>query len=48
MGVIENGTVTGSLPDDEVFVVHYSAYPSSMSRAVETLGGIDAIDRVCF
>ncbi|XP_057546834.1 uncharacterized protein LOC130825564 isoform X1 [Amaranthus tricolor] len=46
MGVIENGTVTGSLPDDEVFVVHYSAYPSSMSRAVETLGGIDAIDRV--
>ncbi|KNA09114.1 hypothetical protein SOVF_156450 isoform A [Spinacia oleracea] len=43
MGVIEDGTAKGCLPSEELFAVHYPAYPSSMSRAVETLGGIDAI-----
>uniref|UniRef100_A0A803M5I8 Transcription factor IIIC subunit 5 HTH domain-containing protein n=1 Tax=Chenopodium quinoa TaxID=63459 RepID=A0A803M5I8_CHEQI len=43
MGIIEDGTAKGFLPSEELFAVHYPAYPSSMSRAVETLGGIDAI-----
>lgn len=46
MGIIEDGTATGRLPSDKLFAVHYPAYPSSMSRAVETLGGIDAIAKV--
>lgn len=46
MGIIEDGTAKGCLPSEELFAVHYPAYPSSMSRAVETLGGIPAIDKV--
>jgi len=46
MGVIEDGTATGCLPSAKVFAVHYPAYPSSMSRAIETLGGSDTIAKV--
>ncbi|KAH9618969.1 hypothetical protein KSS87_015115 [Heliosperma pusillum] len=43
MGVIEEGTIIGKLPSEEVFALHYPGYPSSMSRAIETLGGLDVI-----
>ncbi|KAM3702147.1 hypothetical protein ACJW31_04G004600 [Castanea mollissima] len=43
MGVIENGTVSGELPSNEAFAVHYPGYPSSTSRAVDSLGGSQAI-----
>ncbi|GMH29693.1 hypothetical protein Nepgr_031536 [Nepenthes gracilis] len=43
MGIIKDGSVSGRLPSAEAFAVHYPGYPSSTSRAVETLGGIDAI-----
>jgi len=46
MGIIENGTISGNLPSKEAFVVHYPGYPSSISRAVETLGGIQGITTV--
>ncbi|KAF6142370.1 hypothetical protein GIB67_023395 [Kingdonia uniflora] len=39
MGVVEEGSVSGVLPEQEVFAVHYPGYPSSISRAVATLGG---------
>ncbi|PQQ17858.1 hypothetical protein Pyn_24437 [Prunus yedoensis var. nudiflora] len=34
---------TGFLPSREVFAIHYPGYPSSMSRAIETLGGTQGI-----
>ncbi|XP_019174383.1 PREDICTED: general transcription factor 3C polypeptide 5-like isoform X2 [Ipomoea nil] len=50
MGIIKDGSISGVLPgtgsssnSDNVFVVHYPAYPSSLQRAVETLGGTEAI-----
>ncbi|CAA7023311.1 unnamed protein product [Microthlaspi erraticum] len=43
MGIIENGKISGNLPSKETFVVHYPGYPSSISRALETLGGIQGI-----
>ncbi|KAF8391825.1 hypothetical protein HHK36_022163 [Tetracentron sinense] len=43
MGFLKDGTVSGVLPDTEAFAVHYPGYPSSSSRAVETLGGPEAI-----
>ncbi|TKY70276.1 General transcription factor 3C polypeptide 5 [Spatholobus suberectus] len=43
MGVIKDGTISGVLPDPQGFLVHYPAYPSSMSRAVDTLGGVQGI-----
>ncbi|XP_054800226.1 uncharacterized protein LOC129304555 isoform X2 [Prosopis cineraria] len=43
MGVIKDGTVSGFLPSPCGFLVHYPGYPSSMSRAVDTLGGIQGI-----
>ncbi|GAB4825768.1 hypothetical protein Ancab_008643 [Ancistrocladus abbreviatus] len=43
MGIIKDGTVSGCLPSAEAFAVHYPGYPSSMSRAVETLGGTEGI-----
>ncbi|KAM3702172.1 hypothetical protein ACJW31_04G005100 [Castanea mollissima] len=43
MGVIENGTVSGELPSNEAFAVHYPGYPSSTSRAVDSLGGTQAL-----
>ncbi|XP_029126617.1 general transcription factor 3C polypeptide 5 isoform X5 [Cajanus cajan] len=43
MGVIKDGTISGVIPDPQGFLVHYPAYPSSISRAVDTLGGIQGI-----
>ncbi|KAJ9701799.1 hypothetical protein PVL29_006954 [Vitis rotundifolia] len=43
MGVIEEGSVSGYIPSNEAFAVHYPAYPSSTARAIETLGGTQAI-----
>uniref|UniRef100_A0A803PXN4 General transcription factor 3C polypeptide 5 n=1 Tax=Cannabis sativa TaxID=3483 RepID=A0A803PXN4_CANSA len=46
MGIIKDGTVSGSLPNAQVFAVHYPGYPSSMSRAIQTLGGVQEIQTV--
>ncbi|XP_010247586.1 PREDICTED: general transcription factor 3C polypeptide 5, partial [Nelumbo nucifera] len=46
MGAIKDGTISGTLPEAKVFAVHYPGYPSSTSRAVETLGGPEAITKV--
>ncbi|KAK9288664.1 hypothetical protein L1049_017125 [Liquidambar formosana] len=46
MGVIKDGSVSGFLPSTEAFAVHYPGYPSSMSRAIETLGGTEGIVKV--
>ncbi|XP_021889163.1 transcription factor tau subunit sfc1 isoform X2 [Carica papaya] len=43
MGVIKEGKVSGTLPCNEVFAVHYPGHPSSTSRAIETLGGTEGI-----
>ncbi|RDX74396.1 General transcription factor 3C polypeptide 5 [Mucuna pruriens] len=43
MGVIKDGSISGVIPDPHGFLVHYPAYPSSISRAVDTLGGIQGI-----
>ncbi|GAV67150.1 Tau95 domain-containing protein [Cephalotus follicularis] len=43
MGIIEDGKIKGTIPSSESFAVHYPGYPSSLSRAVQTLGGIDVI-----
>uniref|UniRef100_A0A2P2LEA2 General transcription factor 3C polypeptide 5-like n=1 Tax=Rhizophora mucronata TaxID=61149 RepID=A0A2P2LEA2_RHIMU len=43
MGVIKEGEVSGFIPSFEGFAVHYPGYPSSMARAIETLGGEQAI-----
>ncbi|XP_031383481.1 general transcription factor 3C polypeptide 5-like isoform X2 [Punica granatum] len=43
MGVIKDGTISGYLPSAETFAVHFPGYPSSLSRAVETLGGSEGI-----
>nr|XP_027122143.1 general transcription factor 3C polypeptide 5-like [Coffea arabica] len=44
MGIIKDGTISGNLPaNTAAFAVNYPAYPSSIARAVETLGGTEAI-----
>lgn len=43
MGVIKDGSISGYLPSTEVFAIHYPGYPSSASRAIETLGGTEGI-----
>ncbi|KAI3956452.1 hypothetical protein MKX01_016865, partial [Papaver californicum] len=43
MGVIKDEAISGVLPDSEGFVVHYPGYPSSITRATETLGGTEGI-----
>ncbi|KAM7520307.1 hypothetical protein LguiB_019269 [Lonicera macranthoides] len=43
MGVIKDGTISGVLPSTKAFLVHYPGYPSSIARAVETLGGSEGI-----
>ncbi|KAM7279591.1 hypothetical protein ACFE04_006725 [Oxalis oulophora] len=45
MGLIKEGKITGSIPSKEAFAVHYPGYPSSTSRAVQTLGGTQAINK---
>lgn len=46
MGVIKDGMISGCLPSDNAFAVHFPGYPSSTSRAVETLGGSEGILKV--
>lgn len=46
MGIVCDGSVSGYLPKDDAFAVHYPGYPSSISRAVETLGGNEGILKV--
>lgn len=43
MEVIEEGKVSGTLPNDESFAVHYPGYPKTTARAIETLGGSEGI-----
>eukprot|EP01018_Ginkgo_biloba_P006580 Gb_12849 [translate_table: standard] len=43
MGVIKDGTASGVIPDTSFFAVNYPGYPSSISRAIDTLGGADGI-----
>ncbi|XP_034899768.1 uncharacterized protein [Populus alba] len=43
MGVIKEGKVSGLIPSKEGFAVHYPGYPSSISRAIQTLGGTESI-----
>ncbi|MBA0583767.1 hypothetical protein Gorai_014611 [Gossypium raimondii] len=43
MGVIKEGRVSGTLPKDEAFAVHYPGYPKTTSRAIQTLGGTEGI-----
>lgn len=44
--MIKEGKVLGFLPSVEAFAVHYPGYPLSVSRAIETLGGIEGIQKV--
>ena len=46
MGVIKEGRVTGVVPSREAFAVHYPGYPCSISRAVDTLGGLQGLLKV--
>ncbi|KAL8140083.1 hypothetical protein V2J09_006104 [Rumex salicifolius] len=46
MGAIEEGTVSGCLPSTMMFAVHYPGYPSSITRAIDALGGVDRIEKV--
>ena len=46
MGVIKEGKVSGLIPSKEGFAVHYPGYPSSISRAIQTLGGTGSILKV--
>lgn len=43
MGVIKDGSISGTLPSNKVFGVNYPGYPSSMERALVTLGGAEGI-----
>ncbi|KAJ6734086.1 GENERAL TRANSCRIPTION FACTOR IIIC POLYPEPTIDE 5 [Salix purpurea] len=43
MGVIKEGKVSGLIPSKEGFAVYYPGYPSSTSRAIQTLGGTESI-----
>jgi hypothetical protein len=46
MGEIKEGKVSGLIPRNEGFAVHYPSYPSSTSRAIQTLGGTESILKV--
>ncbi|KAL7134463.1 hypothetical protein ABFS83_11G028700 [Erythranthe nasuta] len=47
MGIIEDGSVSGVLPSSsEAFAVLYPGYPTSIGRAIETLGGDQGIAKV--
>ncbi|KVI04225.1 Transcription factor IIIC, subunit 5 [Cynara cardunculus var. scolymus] len=46
MGVIKDGTIAGVLPNNKLFAVNYPGYPSSMERALVTLGGAEGIAKV--
>ncbi|KAL2485332.1 Transcription factor IIIC [Abeliophyllum distichum] len=47
MGIIKDGSISGNLPSSsQAFAVNYPGYPSSIERAVETLGGTQGIVKV--
>lgn len=47
MGIIKDGSISGNLPSSsDAFAVNYPGYPSSIERAVETLGGTEGIVKV--
>ncbi|XP_024544941.1 general transcription factor 3C polypeptide 5 isoform X2 [Selaginella moellendorffii] len=46
MAPVVKGSVSGVLPERRVFAVQYPGYPSSIDRAVETLGGEAGIAKV--
>ena len=48
MDVVKDGTISGFLPSTQAFGVHYPGYPSSMSRAIDTLGGTQAIHKLSY
>ncbi|PPR85262.1 hypothetical protein GOBAR_AA35430 [Gossypium barbadense] len=48
MGVIKEGRVSGTLPKDEAFAIHYPGYPKTTSRAIQTLGGTEGILKANF
>ncbi|KAK8583523.1 hypothetical protein V6N13_108876 [Hibiscus sabdariffa] len=48
MGVIKEGRVSGTLPTNEAFAVHYPGYPKTTARAVQTLGGTEGILKARF
>ncbi|KAI3795354.1 hypothetical protein L1987_38006 [Smallanthus sonchifolius] len=43
MGVIKDGSISGVLPSNKVFAINYPGYPSSIERALVTLGGTQGI-----
>jgi general transcription factor 3C polypeptide 5 (transcription factor C subunit 1) len=45
MGRVENGTIKGTLPDRVAFAVDYPGYPTSVERALQTLGGEEGISK---
>ncbi|CAM6083628.1 unnamed protein product [Calypogeia fissa] len=46
MGRIVEGRITGTLPDRVAFAVDYPGYPSSVERAIQTLGGEEGLAKV--
>lgn len=46
MGLVVGGTISGKLPEQVAFAVNYPGYPSSVSRAIETLGGEEGLAKV--
>lgn len=48
MGLIKEGSVSGTLPNNEAFAVHYPGYPKSTSRAIQILGGAEGILKANF
>ncbi|XP_022157189.1 general transcription factor 3C polypeptide 5-like isoform X2 [Momordica charantia] len=46
MGKLRDNTISGLLPTNHAFAVHYPGYPLSKRRAIETLGGTQSILKV--
>lgn len=46
MARIVEGKITGTIPDRVAFAIDYPGYPSSLERAIETLGGEEGLGKV--
>ncbi|KAJ7536244.1 hypothetical protein O6H91_12G062100 [Diphasiastrum complanatum] len=46
MGSIREGRISGKIPEQQQFAVKYPGYPTSLARAIQTLGGEDSISKV--
>lgn len=44
--IITNGTITGVLPATLTFAINYPGYPTSLSRAIDTIGGSKELEKV--